>query len=1424
MKIQSTIQSRPGLLFLGFGMLSAPLQQALAVDGTWIGNVSNVAPNGIYTNSANWVGGIVASGTDSTASFIYNPVSDAGGTGIAGNFIFNADQTLGNIVLDDTDGFGSATVSWAQATAGTPLNLTLDTTTGTPTLTTGQLLNSISGGKKVVINHNILGTDGLTTNGPGFISFRGSPTASSISGTMTVAGGAVQQQSVFGSITALTVNNGGTLVLDYNTAQNSPARFAAVPLTLGGAGGSGVITNINWTPASLAAAQTTAASQTFGGVTLNAGTHQIIANTATPTISTFVLTQNMTYTLGTVTNNGKAALNLARPTAAGTGIISISNPNTPQGITGGWATFGGNNFATNSSGVAAAYSTYVTDTWAAGNNTTINKSASLTSASTFSLRYDSGAATTLQLTGTNTIASGGLISAQQSPLITGGKITSGTADFITHVNAGTLRIASDISDNGGGAVTLVKALGGTLQLESDMSYTGGTVLGAGTITLGRGFSGGPAGSPGSGAVILSANNTTTGAYAPSGTLAFNRSGTYTVTNAINPVVNSGGYLAQVANGGTLILNQAAKVGGFIQQSGTTRLDFDGATSPLTQIIDGVFTTGPTTIHTARLTGRNGTLELLGKAGSANVQSFALTDVAGSVNVNLSPGSGGTMALNLGVLNRLVNDNNGGGTLAFTLPAGASATTTFGTASSLISDSGVAFVTLSGNEWGAKNAANTQIVAGSTISGFYTATAGTGITAATNTDVTVSDTVTGTIQTNSLRFNTAAATTVTVNTAGTLRPGGILVSSAVGPNVTTISGPGDLRANTGNRDLPIFQNNGRANLTIGAPIVNFDATNVTHLVKNGAGEVELTSAGNTYTGRTFLNEGILRLSGSAAIGSATTRTGSVFGRSGELIIQDSAKVFTGTFSSFGQRQGESSILTVKNSGIFDISADFNIGDVNAKSVLNISDSALVTVKSLFVGKGGYSEGLVNQTGGTLIAGNTPTQEWNLGGNGAADTAATGTYNLSGGTLNLLAQSFNSGRWGTGTLNISGAGAVTGNGWNVIGRFHTGVGTVNISGGTYNANAGGTGQTFMIVGEEGTGTLAVSGTGIVTAKSLSLAHNGGNGTVNQTGGTVDLQATTANAGVLFGQTNAPGRLVPDYRGTYNLSGGVLKTFGIRENPTITTPVASTINFNGGTVQAIANNATFMDNLDLAAVQSGGALFDTSSFSIEVAQKLVHDTALGAIPDGGLNKTGIGGTLALSGINTYTGPTSVTSGTLLVNGDHTAAAGNITVASGATLGGSGILGGALTVNGGFTPGTSPNTLTTTSSASFATGSTLTYELNGGDQTIGGGINDLFTGVTALILNGTLNIVETVPLSFSLVTSGSWRLINYSGALSGGGLTLGTQPTLPSGYSFAVNTSTPGQINLSVVPEPAVTGLLGGLLALVGFRRRRAAPRDSR
>ena len=89
-------------------------------------------------------------------------------------------------------------------------------------------------------------------------------------------------------------------------------------------------------------------------------------------------------------------------------------------------------------------------------------------------------------------------------------------------------------------------------------------------------------------------------------------------------------------------------------------------------------------------------------------------------------------------------------------------------------------------------------------------------------------------------------------------------------------------------------------------------------------------------------------------------------------------------------------------------------------------------------------------------------------------------------------------------------------------------------------------------------------------------------------------------------------------------------------------TTFNFNGGTLTAGPAAVTaFMTGLTNAFVKSGGATIDTAGSDITIGQALLAGT-----PSGGLTKSG-NGKLTLTGANTYTGNTTVQTGSLEILG---------------------------------------------------------------------------------------------------------------------------------------------------------------------------------
>ncbi len=258
----------------------------------------------------------------------------------------------------------------------------------------------------------------------------------------------------------------------------------------------------------------------------------------------------------------------------------------------------------------------------------------------------------------------------------------------------------------------------------------------------------------------------------------------------------------------------------------------------------------------------------------------------------------------------------------------------------------------------------------------------------------------------------------------------------------------------------------------------------------------------------------------------------------------------------------------------------------------------------------------------------------------------------------------------------------------------------------------------------GTMQITGAGVSSALPVFLGPGGG---------TVDTQANSATfSGIISG----PGSLTKIGTGTLILSGD--------------NSYSGATFVNQGTLRAGAAG-TFSP--DSAINVASGAVLDLASF----------DQTIGSLAGGGNVLLGAGvlttggdgsSTMFARGHvgdwwpdqdwwrhlhalrdnldSSYSGPTSVGGGTLVVNGSIAASV--VTVNPGAVLRGDGILGG-LSLGGTLAPGNSIGTLHVFGNATFAAGSTYEVEINAAGQ------SDLLAVTGTVTLSGGEVVVLNAP-----------------------------------------------------------------------------------
>jgi autotransporter-associated beta strand protein len=971
--------------------------------------------------------------------------------------------------------------------------------------------------------------------------------------------------------------------------------------------------------------------------------------------------------------------------------------------------------------------------------------------------------------------------------------------FIGNTAGNSLRLSS------GGTIQILNTLTATNAVETINAPL--IIQGAnGTYT----FANNSANGAGAGAGTLNIGGGITGAVA--GATVLTLSGSNTNANLISGIIGNGSAttLGITKSGlGTWGLSGAnTYTGGTFVNGGTLGLDFSAATAPASNIIN-------TALNSSALTLGGGTLSLTGKASTTNSQRFnGLTALAGSSAIVLNANAtANPLVLTLGALIRA----SGGGSVDFTLPTGTqdgtngvtTTSTTFLNNNVLThAAGGTAFATVGGNDWATLN--GTGNIVGYSSLNTYTTTSGAGTTAANyanaNIDVNSSEgLLLGVITPNTLRFNTNAANTVTL-AAGTniIGAGGILVTSTVGGNDSTITGD-TLAGSTTDKELVVIQNNTSGGLTISSVIAN-NAT-ATALTKAGPGTLTL-SGDNTYTGTTTINGGTLAIGGTGRLNSGNSVAVTI--TSGTFQYGSSANQTLSTVTGAGAlTKTGSGTLTLRGTGVAYTGATtisqgtLRLTGTSAAgytSAISVNAGATLALNGNAYGNVSATSWSANPTitlnGGTLVAddnfgfivNNTvlnvtndsilQTNGYNATGNNASQYFLQLGFNISSGkTLTFQPSTVNNGIvirgntvTSTGSLVVSGVGTTSLNGranlqFSTAGALNLANTDVTVTNATMNVGRG-----LNDANTAGATIKSLSGNGRVyadtTNNTLTVGQNDGSGNfsgVLANGSAVlSLIKTGTGTQVLSG--------LKSYTGTTAVNGGTLVLSG----PNTTTGVMT---INGGTLQA--GSATAFGSADYATLlfgsgSTGKVRLDGNSMTVvglnthatpgapilESASAVagtdtltVHNAAAntfaGVLQNGSTRllalTKGAAGTLTLSGANTYTGGTIINGGTLLASAAaNLPALGNLTINAGGTF---------SMVNNAAVATYAANSLT------LAGGANLSFDLVGADTT------DLITSTNAAVTAGGNIGISITGSSTPVVTAATTLISSPSGGLDTGG-----------------------------------------------------------
>ena len=598
---------------------------------------------------------------------------------------------------------------------------------------------------------------------------------------------------------------------------------------------------------------------------------------------------------------------------------------------------------------------------------------------------------------------------------------------------------------------------------------------------------------------------------------------------------------------------------------------------------------------------------------------------------------------------------------------------------------------------------------------------------------------------------------------------------------------------------IFNNYDSSPVTIAAPILDNSGTAV---ILNGPGTT-VFSGTNQYAGDTTISNGAtLKIGDPGSLGG-----GSYAGNitdNGTLEYSSSVpQTLSGTLSGSGglTKDGSSSTLTLAGAGTYTGPTVLKSGTLSVanSSALTLSSSVTLGDPTATAGSAILdANGGINYTNPISVVGANQTDSIVSSSN---NETFSGAITLTGSTLNLTSAS------GPGVLTDSGGGSGTGN----LVTANNGNSVIIVSGAW---NSAGT------VTNTGTGPGAVSVSSVLGSSITGVQQNSSTSPLVLGGASTYSSGTTINAGIL--QMN----------GNSSLTGsGATTTFSngpLGVGP-LTIGASGTLDLNGNTIAATV--------LAGSGVIGSSASGSTPAAKLTIVAGATPQTYAGTIVAGlqggtrlvAIGLVGTGSMLFTNANNTYSGGTSIGSGTMFVIASSTGTPGALTsgplgigpiTLGSASSGGLLSIGGAFTVGNAFsvsaTPTAGTNTIASTTdnnvvvsgAISLSGNATITQVANTGTNalTVSGAVSSTAAGTQTLTFSG--------PGSNILVSSaigtgtGTVAATIASGNVTFAGANTYIGATTINGGTLTVSgsTSAASAVTVGTLGALAGTGTLGG------------------